>query len=179
MMRVEQFLRESAVRAPDKVALIAGATRLTFSAPDELSDRVAGFLVGRGIKRGDRVVIFMDNCWEAVVGIFAVLKAGAVFSPINPSTKADKLAFVINNCRAGALITQARLLAVATEAVAEAPSVRLAVVAGSDQEPAIAGGLRFEDAIAESIGGTAPERVGIDLDLAMLVYTSGSTGFPK
>ena len=178
-MRVEQSLRDSAKRNADKAALVAGNRRLTFGELDGLSDRLARTLVAHGVQRGDRVIVFMDNCWEAVVGIFAVLKAGAVFSPINPSTKADKLAYVANNCRAGALITQARLLAVAAEAVAEAPSVALAVVAGSDQEPAIAGGLRFEDAIAESIGGTAPERVGIDLDLAMLIYTSGSTGFPK
>src|SRR3954470_7256323 len=108
MMRVEQFLRASAAQSPDKVALIAGATRLSFSALDELSDRVAGFLVRRGVKRGDRVVVFLDTCWEAGVGIFAVLKAGAVFCPINPSTKADKLAFVLNNCRASAVITHAR-----------------------------------------------------------------------
>ena len=59
----------------------------------------------------------MDNCWEAVTGIFAVLKAGGVFSPINPSTKADKLAYVINNCRASAILTQERVAAVAAGAV--------------------------------------------------------------
>ena len=47
--------------------------------------------------------------FEAVVAIFAVLKAGAVFSPVNPSTKSDKLAFILNNCRAAGIITQARL----------------------------------------------------------------------
>ena len=112
-MRVEQFLRDSAKRNADKTALVAGTRRLTFGELDKLSDRLARTLVARGVQRGDRVIVFMDNCWEAVVGIFAVLKAGAVFSPINPSTKVDKLAYVANNCRAGALITQARLLAVA------------------------------------------------------------------
>ena len=59
-------------------------------------------LAASGIARGDRVLVFMDNCWEAAVSIFAILKAGAVFSPINPSTKADKLAYIIGNCRARA-----------------------------------------------------------------------------
>src|SRR5262245_51847607 len=112
-MRVEQFVRDSAARFPGKAALIAGDKRLTYSELDAASDRVAAALSARGLKRGDRVIVFMDNCWEAVVGIFAVLKAGGVFSPINPSTKADKLAYVINNCRPSAILAQARGLPMA------------------------------------------------------------------
>src|SRR6266702_7034774 len=175
-MRVEQFLRESAARSRDKVALVAGPRRLTFGELDDISDRLAHAFVSRGLKRGDRVVIFMDNCWEAVAATFAALKAGAVLSPINPSTKADKLAFVLNNCRAAALVTQDRLLPVASAALAEAPSVALTLVTG-EGEPAIRGGVRFDDALARpSMRRREP---GIDIDLAMLIYTSGSTGFPK
>jgi len=175
-MRVEQFLRDSAERYGDKVALVAGATRLTYRELDAASDRLAGALAEHGIARGDRVVVFMDNCWEAVVTIFAALKAGAVFSPINPSTKADKLAFVINNCRARTLVTQDKLLTVANAALADAPSVALAIVAGKT-DPAIRGRLRFEAALAGD--ASPPPAPGIDLDLAMLIYTSGSTGHPK
>lgn len=178
-MRVEQFLRDSAVRLPGKTALVAGKKRFTFADIDRMSDRLAGALVARGVQRGDRVVVFMENCWEAVVSIFAVLKAGAVFSPINPSTKADKLAFVLNNCRATGIITQARLATVTAKAMVEAPSVELVVLAGGDEAPPVKGCLRFEDAIAATSGPEAPAHAGIELDLAMLIYTSGSTGFPK
>src|SRR5437660_140833 len=165
-MRVEQFLRGSAERYGDKVALVAGATRLSYRELDAASDRLAGALAERGVARGDRVVVFMDNCWEAVVAIFAALKAGAVFSPINPSTKADKLAFVINNCRARALVTQDKLLTVANAALADAPSVALAIVAGKT-DPAIRGGVRFDRALAGD--ASPPQAPGIDLDLAMLI----------
>jgi amino acid adenylation domain-containing protein len=175
-MRVEQFLKDSARRFGDKVALVAGGTRVTYRDLDRASDRLAGALTARGIARGDRVVIFMDNCREAVIAIFAVLKAGAVFSPINPSTKADKLAYVINNCRARALITQDKLRAAANAALAEAPSIALVVVAGAG-EPTVRGAVSFEAALAADL--PPPPNPGIDLDLAMLVYTSGSTGFPK
>ena len=175
--RVEDFLRASASRSAGKVALVAGGRRLSYGELDQMSDRLAAALVRRGVVRGDRVLIFMDNCWEAVVAIFAVLKAGAVFSPINPSTKADKLAYVANNCRAGALVTQARLMPTVTAAFEEAHTVAVTLVAGSKDAPAVRGGARFEDAIAES--GEAPAHPGINLDLAMLIYTSGSTGFPK
>src|ERR1700758_1430702 len=122
-MRVEQFLKDSARRCGDRVALVAGGARVSYRALDRASDRLAGALVDHGIARGDRVIVFMDNCREAVIAIFAALKAGAVFSPINPSTKADKLAYVINNCGARALITQHKLRAVAGAALAEAPSI--------------------------------------------------------
>src|ERR1700741_4592525 len=132
-MRVEQFLRDSARRCGDKVALVAGGARVSYRELDRASDRLAGALAAGGIARGDRVVVFMDNCREAVIGIFAALKAGAVFSPINPSTKAEKLAYVINNCGARALITQEKLRAVASAALAEAPPVALTVVAGAPE----------------------------------------------
>lgn len=173
--RIEDYLSASARRFGDKVALVAGGRRLTFAELDRLSDRVATALRNGGVARGDRVLVFMDNCWEAVVSIFAVLKAGAVFSPVNPSTKADKLAYVAGNCRATAILTQGRLLGVVTDAACE--SVRLTMVANPP-----AGGLRdglasFEQACEAPCA--APPRLGINLDLAMLIYTSGSTGFPK
>ncbi len=179
VMRVEQFLQDSSHRFPTKIAVVAGDRRLTFKEIDEASDRLAAVLRRHGVTRGDRVVIFMDNRWEAVVSIFAVLKAGAVFSPINPSTKADKLAYLLKNCRAAALITLDSLLSVARDAMAEAPSVKLAVVVGAADKPALAGGIRFEDALAGPGAAPMPDAAGVDLDLAMLIYTSGSTGFPK
>jgi len=166
-MRVEQFLRDSARRFPEKPALIAGGRRMTFAELDTTSDRLAAALAQRGLKRGDRVIVFMDNCWEAVVSIFAVLKAGAVFSPINPSTKADKLAYVVNNCRASAILTQSKLLPVTDAARAECPSLKIDIAVGRD----------FDDAL--NCETAPPAMPGIDVDLAMLVYTSGSTGFPK
>ena len=166
-MRVEQFLRDSARRFGDKVALVAGGARVTYRDLDRASDRLAGALAARGIARGDRVVVFMDNCREAVIAIFAALKAGAVFSPINPSTKADKLAYVINNCRASAIIAQDRTLPVVDKALTECRSVKFHVTVGRD----------FDDAL--KCDAPPPAMPGIDVDLAMLVYTSGSTGFPK
>jgi long-chain acyl-CoA synthetase len=177
-MRVEHFLTESARRFPDKTALVAGATRLSFAELDRASDALAHALVARGIRRGDRVVIFLDNCWEAVVSIFAVLKAGGVFSLINATTKADKLAFVLGNCRASGVITHRKLYATACAALEQAPAVvsAVTVVGKPDIAPEIV--LDFAEALAAGTSGPLPSP-GIDLDLAMLVYTSGSTGFPK
>lgn len=178
-MRVEDFLRNSARQFRDKVALVAGERRFTFGDLDEASDRLAAVLSDRGVCRGDRVVVFMDNCWEAVVATFAVMKAGAVLCPINASTKAGKLAWLLGHCRASALILQDRLAASAAAALAEAHSVKLTVMVGDAIPPGLANSIRFDEAIAGSAAGPLEARAGIDLDLAMLIYTSGSTGLPK
>jgi long-chain acyl-CoA synthetase len=160
-VRVERYLWQAASRFPEKAALVAGDTRASYA---ELADRAAGLaleLKRRGLRRGERVVLFLHNSIDTVAGVFGVLAAGGVFSVVNPSTKADKLAYILNNARASALITEPRLAAVASEAAAQAPSVTTTLVAP----------FPFADA-ARPVGG-------IDLDLAMIVYTSGSTGFPK
>jgi long-chain acyl-CoA synthetase len=161
-VRVESFLLESARRFPDKTGLVAGATRLTYA---ELATRAASLaaeLRRQGISRGDRVIVFLHNSPEAVVSVFGILMAGGVFSVVNPSTKADKLAYILNNCTAKALITEPRLAEVASEAKKEAPAVAAMLTTP----------FAFGDA-------PAPAFAGIDLDVAMIVYTSGSTGFPK
>lgn len=178
-MRFESFLRASAMRFPDKTALVAGNRRLTYSQLDDISDELAQGLIHRGIERGDRVVLFLDNSVEAVVSIFAVLKAGAVFSPVNPSTKTDKLSYILNNCRAKAIIAQHKTASVAADAIAAAPSVAFSVIADGESVPAGFGALHWNDVLAVPEFSLLQSAPGINVDLAMLIYTSGSTGFPK
>src|ERR1017187_3747535 len=106
-MQVEDFLENSARHSSGKTALVAGLRRLTYGELDGQCNRLAQALAAEGVDRGDRVVIYLDNTVEAVLAIFAVLKAGAVFVVVNPTTKADKLRYLVNNCGAAALITHA------------------------------------------------------------------------
>jgi len=176
-MRVEQFLENSARLLPEKLALIEGETRLTFCALDRAAAGLAATFESRGVARGDRVVIFADNCWEAVVGLFAAMKAGGVFCMVNPSTKTDKLRFILNDCKPAAVITLDRLLPAAREAMTALPFIKTVFVAGESRALNAPGELRFVEAVAS---GASPTRFpGIECDLSMLVYTSGSTGFPK
>ncbi len=101
---LQSFLEQSAHEHPEKVALVVDQNRSTYLELDQQSNRLANALVQRGVERGDRVAIHLDNALESVVSIFAVLKAGGVFVMVNPTTKIDKLIYVLNNCRASALI---------------------------------------------------------------------------
>ncbi|KQZ82898.1 AMP-dependent synthetase [Mesorhizobium sp. Root157] len=175
-MRVEQFLTANASSHPEKTALVTDRRRLSYAELDDLSGRLATALASNGVKRNDRVLIFMDNCWEAAVSIFAAMKAGATFSPINASTKADKLAYIRADCEAAAILTQAKLMPVVTEAVGESAGIFLASTAGTAGE-CPPGAISFTDCLLNE--ARQVDHRGIDVDLAMLIYTSGSTGRPK
>ena len=166
---VQDFLQRSAERLPDKLALVCAGRRLTYGQIDQMADQLASALIARGVARGDRVGLYLANSVEAVVGIFAALKAGAVFVPINRTTKAEKLSYILNNCRAVALLTDDRsgVEGLPARLTAEVPSLRAIVLPGDF------------DAIQETSVATRPPRVNIDLDLACLIYTSGTTGEPK
>lgn len=177
MMRIGEFLSESARLHGDKIALVAGGRRLTYREFNELSDRLATALAAGGIRRGDRVLVFMNNCWEAAVSLFAIAKAGAVTVPVNPSTKADKLAYMIENCEAAGLLVQGKLMPIVEEARAlERPSLFIAATAFRDI--VLADNVAAFEACLDQPPGRIPDG-GIDVDLALLIYTSGSTGRPK
>lgn len=175
-------LIRSAAEYPDKVAVVAGERRHTLGELDRWSDGIAATLASLGVHRGDRVVVFMDNSFASVASVYGVLKAGAVFLVVNPQTKAEKLAYIANDCAARVLIADRRLAPVLRGAVPRIESLRHVIAHGSSEEQ-LAEGLgvplvAFGDAIAADPLGLAPPGT-IPSDLAALIYTSGSTGRPK
>ena len=177
MMRLETYLQSHAQNTGDKIALVTGQLRLTYAEFNAKAEALARHLLTQNVQRGDRVVIFMDNCWQAAVSVFAILKAGAVFTLVNPSTKADKFSYILNDCTPSAVLTQAKLLPVLDEADALAPvPVAISVKGPSRSKRAC---LSFEEAVTPQADAAPVINGGIDIDLAMLIYTSGSTGRPK
>jgi acyl-CoA ligase (AMP-forming) (exosortase A-associated) len=182
-LQLEEFLEASARCFPDKTALICGRVRLTYREVEAKSNAIAHGLVAAGVQRGDRVAVFLENSPEAVLAIFGILKAGAVFLVVNPSTKADKLAYILNNCQATALITAAPKLATIEPCLAQTPHLRKIFVGGAPEawpSKRLSHWHSLDDLLRESSRHrSAPTKRCIDVDLAALVYTSGSTGKPK
>lgn len=181
-MLVHQFLEQSARTAPWKTALVCGDERLSYARLDAASNQLAHALIAAGVARGDRVAVYMDNSVEAAISIFGILKAGAVFSVINPTTKAEKLAYMLRDERPAALITSNDTLRVrvAAEALPAAP-VPLVLWVGGVPGIAAPPAVRFEswERALAGVSDAAPRVGTIDLDLATIIYTSGSTGNPK
>ncbi|WP_291322220.1 AMP-binding protein, partial [Desulfonatronospira sp.] len=178
---VNHFLEHSALRSPDKVALICDGQRLTYARIEAMANKLANALRDNSICPGDRIIIFLPNSVELVVSIFAVLKAQAVFAVINATTKQDKLLFLARNCRAKAMILPARQWQLAENIQAGASSLKFTVFTGKKPEQmpkSSARHLFFED-IQDSNEDTRPPCILAEQDLACLIYTSGSTGDPK
>lgn len=181
-MLLEQFLEQTAARVPDKVALVCDGRRVTYSEIDTEANRIAHGLIARGVQRGERVVIFLDNSVEAAIAVWAVLKAGAVFVMANPTTKPDKLTYLLNNSRAAAVIAHVKRLRGFENCWNETPHLKNVVVVGdaASVEGCSHPVVGWSDLIAEQATQTQPPvKRCIDVDLAALVYTSGSTGNPK
>lgn len=182
-MQVEEFLEHSAARFPDKPALVCADRRVTYREIEQQANRLAHALLRSGVERGDRVAIYLENSVEAVVAVFAVLKAGAAFLLVNPTTKADKLAFVLNDCRASALVSDAAKLERMAGNWPSLVHLRSVCVCGAGPANLPAGGkllFQFLETVQEaSLPATPPAKTCIDVDLAALIYTSGSTGKPK
>ncbi len=175
-MRVEQTLEASARRFPHKEALLAGGERATYARLEADANRLAHSLRRLGVARGDRVVLFLHNSLQAAIALFATLKTGAVFSVVNPSTKEETLAYLLARYGARALITQQRLWDVAREALRRSPNVGISILADGGEAPA--GTLLWDEAL-QGQPEEPPRAGGLDIDLAMIVTTSGSTGLPK
>jgi amino acid adenylation domain-containing protein len=179
---VQDFLHRSAQRLPEKIALVADGRRWTYAEIETAANRLANAMIEHGVTRGDRVAIFLNNSAEAVISIFAVLKAGAAFVVINHTTKLEKLTYILNNCRATGLVADGQKRSMVLSVLEQTPTVKFAVLAGQGRRIDTTNSdrpvLDFDDIQTRS-ASTRPRQANIDVDLACLIYTSGSTGDPK
>lgn len=200
-------LETNARRYPDKPAVVFFGRVLSYGELSHKAERLAACLHGMGVKKGDRVVLNMQNCPQLVIAHFAILRANAVVVPVNPMNRAQELKHYITDPDTRVAITTADLAAeLAKASDALEPAQRLAhlvvthftdafdaAVSGADAPPAawtdwlmtrhpvpaLAGGevVGWDDALSFTTAAP-PLTVGPN-DLAILPYTSGTTGLPK
>jgi acyl-CoA synthetase (AMP-forming)/AMP-acid ligase II len=173
---LHQPLRASARRWPDKTALVCGAHRLNYLQLSNQVDVLIQALRARHVRSGDRVVLFLDNSVEMVIGLYAVLTLGAVAVPVNPLTKAAKLAHLLDDSGATAMLTQASLAAAWHEALGHAPLLQTCLVS---PEPAAPGDPRLLPWPEAASANASDAGDANSSALAAIIYTSGTTGAPK
>jgi acyl-CoA synthetase (AMP-forming)/AMP-acid ligase II len=106
---LQDSLQRTAQKFPNKIAIISGEDRIRYGELWQRSVQMANALKVCGIKRGDRVAIYLDNTWQCAVSVFGSLLADAAFVLINPQTKSDKLAYILKDSAARALVAESAL----------------------------------------------------------------------
>jgi len=180
------FLERSARVWPDKVAVIYGGRRLTYSELADGAQRVARALQASGVEPGDRVAYLMPNLPEMLIAHFAVPLAGGVLVAVNTRLTAEEIAYILAHSGAKILVVDAALLPAAAAAADGVKAVAQLVVA-EDSEVAPTGAdlsldsrlVSYPDFLAR--GGQEPLPWSVTDELAPIAinYTSGTTGRPR
>lgn len=171
---LSQLIVHSAERSPDAPAVRSGDGALTYGEAAQATERLAAALQAVGVRRGDRVGVFLHKSVASFVAVHAVLRAGAAYVPIDPFAPARALATIAVDCGIEVLVSEPRQRKVLAEAAPLAPALRCIV--GIEQ--AIEGVTRVTPAEVAAADGFVAPTVLSD-DLAYVMYTSGSTGTPK
>lgn len=200
-------LEVSARRYPHKAALVFMGREMSYRQLQHDAERLAAQLAAWGVGKGDRVLLYMQNCPQWVVAHFAILRANAVVVPVNPMNRAQELTHYIEDAGARVAITTGDLAGeMASASMKMPPKLSLAHLLVSQYTdafdpqalvpddlpeawkdwlctpkalPMLAHGQVHAWAEALACGGAAPEHVVGPDDLAVLPYTSGTTGLPK
>jgi long-chain acyl-CoA synthetase len=159
-------------RFGDRLAVVDDRT-LTYNELDVLVRRVAATLPGLGIARGDRVALYLGNCWEFMAVTLACNRIGALVVPIGIRQRRAELEFLLGNSGARLLVFEAEL-ADQIPAQADVPMLAHRFVAHGDAD----GARRFEDLLAADPADAPMAQMHED-DTAVILYTSGTTGKPK
>jgi long-chain acyl-CoA synthetase len=173
----------AAARAADRTALVASAGSISWGELDSQVDRMAAGLRGLGLAPGDRVGIALPNGLDFPAVLFGALRAGLVAVPANPGFTARELAHVLSDSGAKLLVGTERVVAEAARVAADLPQLERLIVAGlsPDERARTAPTLADLLALVPTPDGPAPpprtSRGGDDL--AVLIYTSGTSGKPR
>lgn len=173
MATLGSTLAITAGRVPERTAIVSGELRLTYRELDATVNRLAHELAARGVAKGDRVAFIGKNCEGFVFVLYAAARLGALFVPVNPRSVAPEVRHILDDSGARVAIAEPDSASVLRSAAAGAAS-EVVLLAVGDAE-----GL--EDVVAASAvrPDTAPEVDVAEADDAMLMYTSGTTGYAK
>jgi long-chain acyl-CoA synthetase len=163
-----------AQRYRDKTALVCGIRKFTFKELCDLSGQMANALRGLGVSAGDRVTLYSQNCWEWIVGYYAIARLGAVVNPINVMLSAEEVLFVVKDCGAKVILASQDKGEALLDLKRDSPLEHV-VLFGSDVPT---GAVSFDELLRQS----QSECGSVDVkgsQLSTIGYTSGTTGHPK
>jgi long-chain acyl-CoA synthetase len=184
---LHELLRKSAKTHPETAAIAYFEREITYAELDLLSDRFAAALAALGVKKGDRVAVFLPNIPQFVIAYFGILKAGAVLTAISPLNKEREVAYQLNDSQAEAIVALDTLYPIVEKVWRKTKLIHAVVtslVEYASKNPAASKTPRasnvhfFQDLMKEP---AKPPNVNVNAreDLAALQYTGGTTGTAK
>jgi long-chain acyl-CoA synthetase len=174
-MNLGQMLAQTAERLPNKTAIRFRDQETTYTDFDKRANQVANGLITLGIQPGDRVALLLHNIPLFMEAYYGILKAGAAVVPMNVLYKPAEIEYIIKDSGAKALLTLATFAPQALQAAANAPEMQKVIVATPEEMP---GAILWRDAFGQA-SEAAPNVTVSDGDIAVIPYTSGTTGRPK
>ena len=184
-------------RYPDKTAVLYLGERLSFSQLQNLSERFAGALTDLGVKKGDKVMVYLSNCIQWIISFLGIQKIGAVIVPVSPIYTSHELDYMIRDSGAETIICLDTNFCYATEVFSDTGLKRIIVTNLADLLPFWKRylGVLFDKIPHGKVNQGegiysfkallkhAPLNTRVDLDpwqdLSYILYTGGTTGFPK
>ena len=170
-----KHLGEATARAAelygDAQALVFEGQSFSFNQLNDFVERAAAGLVAAGVQQGEVVTLYAGNSWQWIVSYYAIARAGGVINPINTMLTPDEVSFVVEDCKASAIIVSADK---AEAAATVRDKVKLAVVIGESDH----GMMSFSDMLENDALRLPPIEVD-ENSLSTICYTSGTTGHPK
>lgn len=189
-----EYLRAWAKRRPQRPAVIFYGHVTTYADLDQQSDRFAALLQAKGVRKGDRVAVFLPNCPQFHIVFFGILKLGAIHVPVSPLSRAFELAYELNDTDAEVIVALDQLAATVDQVRAETKLREVIVTSFADVIPAnpsipvpdsitgprlaVPGATDLLPALAAMPAPVPLPPASLD-DIAALNYTGGTTGMPK
>ena len=170
-----QILHQGALNYPQKVAIVFGQKKVTYAQLDQKTDRVAYAFKKWGIKKGDRIAILLDNSIDFIFCYFGILKSAAIVVPINHMFKRDEIKYILEDSQARYLVTSAAYAEIAEELNVIVDSLQQ-VISTNQKGDKI---LSLTEYLSEQNKREVTENDCSRDDLAVFLYTSGTTGHPK
>ncbi|MGE5828349.1 MAG: acyl-CoA ligase (AMP-forming), exosortase A system-associated [Micromonosporaceae bacterium] len=178
-IQLHDIVAATATRRGDGPALTYRDSTLSYAQLWRETIGVAAGLRRVGLRRRERVAVYLDKRIETITAMFGASAAGGVFVPVSPLLRPRQVGYILTDCNARVLVTTGERFDLLRDDLDECKSVELVVLLGqAESRPAHYDVITWAELTAETAIDLAPSG-GVDLDLAAIFYTSGSTGKPK